>query len=96
MVLACNPKDHKYHLGLAAGAAAEDLVYGKPREWECDDDRRKHEKCGGTDFDGDVAEVRKYGWFSKHALETVASLLEERRILTDRDVKQVLRGLQDG
>lgn len=94
--LACNPIDHNYRLGLAAGAAAEDLIFGKPRKWECDDDRRKHEKCGGTNFDGDAAEVLKYGWFNKRALLEVASELEGRRTLSDHEVQRVLKGLQDG
>jgi len=94
--LACNPIDHNYHLGLAAGAAAEELVFGRRREWGCDDDRRNHEKCGGTDFGGDVAEVRKYGWFSERAVRKVASLLEERCTLSDREVRQELKGLEDG
>lgn len=84
----------KYHLGYAAGLAAEDLVIGGRREWGCAHDRHNHEKCGGTDFDGDATEVQKYGWFSKRALLKVASLLEDRRTLSDREVHRVLNELQ--
>jgi hypothetical protein len=94
--LACNSIDHNYRLGLAAGAAAEDLVFGTRLGRGCDQDRCRHKNCGGTDFEGDAAEVMKYGWFTKRALLTVASLLEEHRSLSDRDVKLVLKGLQDG
>jgi hypothetical protein len=80
----------KYHLGYAAGAAAEDLVLGRRREWGCAQDRHNHKQCGGTDFDGDAAEVRKYGWFNDRVLLKVASLLEDRRVLSDREVRQVL------
>lgn len=86
----------KYLLGYAAGAAAEDVVFGVRREWGCAQDRQNHKRCGGTNFDGDAAEVRKYGWFTKTLLLKVASLLEEHRVLSDREVRQVLKGAEDG
>jgi len=41
----------KYLLGYAAGAAAEDLVFGRRREWGCAQDRHNYQECGGIDFD---------------------------------------------
>jgi hypothetical protein len=90
------PADRILQLGYAAGAAAEDLVFGKRRDWGCGHDRRKHEEHGGTDFEGDVAEIRKCGWFSKRVLLEVASLLKERRTLSDHDVQHALKELEDG
>ncbi|MGD0383131.1 MAG: hypothetical protein ABSA77_06385 [Thermoguttaceae bacterium] len=72
---AYDSNDYKMQLGYAAGAAAEDLVFGRRRDWGCVDDRRKHENHGGTDFESDVAEIRKYAWFSNRVLLKVASLL---------------------
>ncbi len=80
----------KFLLGYAAGAAAEDLIFGKQREWGCAKDRHNHKLSGGTDFDGDAAEVRKYEWFNKGTILAVASLLQDRRLLSDRDVRQAL------
>jgi hypothetical protein len=79
-----------YLLGYAAGAAAEDVVFGRRRELGCRDDRHGHQRCGGTDFDGDAARVREYNWFSKPLLGEIASLLEDRHALSDREVRQAL------
>jgi len=86
----------KYLLGYAAGAAAEDLVLGMRREWGCVQDRHNHKQSGGRDFDGDAAQVRKYGWFSKQTILRTASLLEDHRVLSDRAVRQVMQEPQDG
>jgi hypothetical protein len=80
----------KYLLGYAAGAAAEDLVFGRRREAGCVQDRQEYERSGGTDFDGDAAKVREYDWFSEPSLIKIASLLEERHELSDREVRQAL------
>lgn len=81
----------RYHLGYAAGAAAEDLVLGARREWGCVEDRLNHHKCGGTDFDADVAKLRTCVWFSDDVLLKIASLLEDRHELSDREVRQALK-----
>lgn len=94
-------KDHDYCLGAAAGAAAEDLIFGPGgrQKWGLVEDRRMYKDCGGTDFEGAVAEVRKYDWFSKRNLEAVANSLERaspekgcRRL----HEKKVLKLLQEG
>ncbi len=77
-------------LGYAAGAAAEHVVFGRRREPGCRKDRHGHQRWGGTDFDGDAAEVREYNWFSKPVLLKIASLLEDRHALSHRDVRQAL------
>ena len=88
-----NAKDHKLCLVSSAGAAAEDVVFGREgrQKWDCVGDRRRHEECGGTDFEADVVEVRKYGWFSKRALLEIASSLERSpyRMLGERKVREL-------
>jgi hypothetical protein len=96
VALACNPRDHNLQLGYAAGAAAEDIVFGRRREWGCNGDRRKHAECGGTDFDDDVAEARKYAWFNKPVLLKVAYMLEEHRTLSDHDIQRAIARFDKG
>ena len=80
-----------YRLAYAAGAAAEDLIYSRRREWACADDRRCHEQCGGTDFNEDVSKVRRLPGFASRAIQNVASLLEEHRVLSWDQVENAIR-----
>lgn len=84
----------KYCLAYAAGAAAEDLVFGKRWEWGCKGDRHCHKQSRGTDFDADAAQVGQMPGFTRSAVAKVASLLEQRRTITHDDVEQVLKNLR--
>jgi hypothetical protein len=83
-----------YCLVCAAGAAAEDLLFGTPTEWCSTGDRSDHAKCGGTDFDGDASKVQEIRGFTKSALSKVASLLEARHCLPYDEVERALNDLQ--
>ena len=93
----CAEDRFNYRLFYAAGAAAEDLVFGKRREWGCVGDRRchSHPECGGTDFDGDAAKVRNTCGFSKSVLLKIASLLEARGSLSCDDIERAMTDLQN-
>jgi len=91
-----NEERIKYHIFYAAGAAAEDVVFGTRQEWRNSRDRCNHGKGGGIDFDEDARKVRQIAGFNSDVLKAVAFLLERRNCfqMEDAEFVQVFRNHQ--